>query len=802
MKLNCYFVLLISLTVSIFFLIEHNAIGQSNPDFTAGQSVPDGATHDWNLGATGARGWIYGNKLETTEARQILITKVERGSPSDGKLQPGDVILGVDDEDFSYDPRTELGKAIVAAEAGKGRLRLKCWRKAGGNSQTSTVVLRLAVLGAYSTTAPFDCRKSKRIFDDGCEALAAKMQAQPKAGNGITRSLNVLALLSSGKEEYLPLIRQQVSWAAKFSDPKGGMLHSWYYGPINILLAEYTMATGDKSFMADLERMTMEIVKGQSAVGSWGHRFARPDGRLNGYGMMNAPGLPLTVSLILARKAGVSGPALDEAIEKSTRLIRFYAGKGSIPYGDHAPWIETHDDNGKNGIAALMFNLVDDSDAAEYFSKMSIASHGGEREMGHTGNFFNMLWAMPGVALSGPQASGKWMQEFGWYYDLARRWDGTYQHQGPPEPRPDSYSGWDSTGAYLLAYAQPLKKLYLTGKQDGVVEQIDQAAAVQLIQDGHDYSNRLRTAAYDQRDVKMLLTGLSSWSPVVRERSANALASRGGDPVAPLTKLLKRSDVYSQLGACQALAKLGSRAAPAIPQLRKTLASKDLWSRIKAAEALAAIGGAARSVVPELLRMLTQQDVEKDPRGMQQRYLCFALFDQRNGLLRGSLEGVDRDALYDAVKAGLRNDDGRARGAISSVYRNLSHEQIEPLLPAIHRAIVEPAPSGVMFADDIRLAGLRILAKHRIQEGMDLCIDVIEFDRWGENRRLTQCLQILQEYGGAARSVLPKLKRYEQQMQAQSHPKPSPQNIELFRQTVELIQSDEKPMELRQIPRS
>jgi hypothetical protein len=77
--------------------------------------------------------------------------------------------------------------------------------------------------------------------------------------------------------------------------------------------------------------------------------------------MMNAPGVPLTVSLILARKAGVDDPKLDEAIEKSARLLRFYVGKGSIPYGDHHPWIQTHDDNGKNGIAAVMFHLLDDA---------------------------------------------------------------------------------------------------------------------------------------------------------------------------------------------------------------------------------------------------------------------------------------------------------------------------------------------------------------------------------------------------------------------------------------------------------
>ena len=51
----------------------------------------------------------------------------------------------------------------------------------------------------------------------------------------------------------------------------------------------------------------MEIVRGQSVVGSWGHRFVQADGILGGYGMMNAPGLPLTVSLILARAGRSQG---------------------------------------------------------------------------------------------------------------------------------------------------------------------------------------------------------------------------------------------------------------------------------------------------------------------------------------------------------------------------------------------------------------------------------------------------------------------------------------------------------------
>ncbi len=90
------------------------------PDFTKGGTIPAGAKHDWNLGPTGLRGWMFCDKMVTTDARQISITQVEKCSPADGILAVGDVILGVGGKPFFYDPRTEFGKALTAAESEAG----------------------------------------------------------------------------------------------------------------------------------------------------------------------------------------------------------------------------------------------------------------------------------------------------------------------------------------------------------------------------------------------------------------------------------------------------------------------------------------------------------------------------------------------------------------------------------------------------------------------------------------------------------------------------------------------------------
>jgi Family of unknown function (DUF6288)/HEAT repeats len=733
-----------------------------NPDFTKGDAIPEGAKHDWNLGATGARGWLYSETFVTTDARQISITRVEKASPADGVLAVGDVILGAGGKPFSHDPRTEMGRALTFAEseAGNGNLSLIRWR--GG--KTEQVVVKLPVLGTYSATAPYHCPKSKRILEQGCKDLAARMEdpSYAKGMNPIPRSINALALLASGNPDYLPLIKKETEWGANFTSDA---MATWYYGYIMMFLAEYKIATGDDSVMPGLRRLALEAAHGQSAVGSWGHKFARPDGRLFGYGMMNAPGVPLTSAMAMARMAGVKDPALDQAIERSAKLLRFYIGKGAIPYGDHTPWMQTHEDNGKCGMAAFMFNLLGESNGAEFFSRMSVASHGAERDGGHTGNFFNLLWAVPGVALSGPQATGAWMTEFGtWYFDLARGPKGNFVHQGPPEPGNDSYVKWDASGGYLLACAMPLRKIMLTGKKPSLAPQLDAAAAGALVRDGRGWDNKDRNSAYDKLGPDQLLECLGSWSPIVRDRAAMALGRRkGAQPVAALVKMLSSPRLEARYGACDALAALKETAAPAVPELVKLLNHEDLWMRVKAAEALSDMGAPAMATVPVLLERLAQKPAAGDPRGMEQRYLCFNVFGK---MLKKSLDGVDQALLRNAVAAGLQNQDGRARGEIGGIYQKLSYEQIRPLLPAIRQSIIEAAPSGEMFAAGIRLAGLDILAKHRIRDGMDLCFTVMEIDQWGKARRVPQCLKTLGTYGAAAKPMLPRLRQLEKDMPA------------------------------------
>lgn len=728
-----------------------------DPDFTQGGKT-DGS-HDWTLGPTGARGWMHAWK-NTADARQILITEVAKGSPAEGILKVDDVILGVGDKPFNSDARIAFARAITQAEqeTAQGRLNLIRWR----TGKTEQVSIKLPVMGTYSATAPYACQKSARIFKLGCETIAKRGFNNVSIPN----SINALALLASGEPKYRPLLSK---YAQLVADYQVGPFATWHYGYAVTFLAEYVLTTGDKSVFPGLKRLALESARGQSLVGTWGHRFALPDGRVGGYGCMNSPGIPLTISMVLAREAGVRDPDLDLAINRSAGFLRWYVNKGAVPYGDHHPW-PGHEDNGKCSMAAVLFDLLGDSEAAAFFTKMSIAAYD-ERERGHTGNFFNILWAMPAVSRGGSLATGAYWTEQAWYYDLARGWDSSFRYQGSPvgEEEHNKYTHWDNTGTYLLAYALPLKSLYITGKKSSTVPTLDSFETKEIIEAGRDYfSTRSRLSGrdidryrYEHRSNEILLDGLASWSPAVRKRSAQELGRREGDFLPILLRMLKSNNQNARYGAVEALGNLDSNSEvlTRVSVLTETLAADDLWLRILAADALATMGEPARIAVPAMLERYAKWDAAMDPRGMEQRYLSFALFNRRGGLIGRSLEGVDRELLLQAVRIGLQNEDGRARGSFTSVYQNLAFDEIKPLLPAIHQAIVEKAPSGIMFASEIRMSGLELFAKHRINEGIELLVDYAPNQKaHGSEKRIVQVMEMLKSYGAHAKRVIPQLK--------------------------------------------
>ncbi len=194
--------------------------------------------------------------------------------------------------------------------------------------------------------------------------------------------------------------------------------------------------------------------------------------------------------------------------------------------------------------------------------------------------------------------------------------------------------------------------------------------------------------------------------------------------------------------------------------------------------------------MPDLLK-LALREYDDDPREFTQRFLCFGLFYPggalgMKGLLADSLEGVDRKLLFEVVKKLLKNDDGRARSCIASLYKQLSFEELKPIWPDIFEAARNQAPSGVMFASAIRLSSMKLFADNKVKEGLPLFFDVMDIDKWGKNRRVMNLLTSLEAYGPeATKLVLPQMKTLAEGLAAHREPRMFPGHLKILNRMIE-----------------
>lgn len=159
---------------------------------------------------------------------------------------------------------------------------------------------------------------------------------------------------------------------------------------------------------------------------------------------------------------------------------------------------------------------------------------------------------------------------------------------------------------------------------------------------------------------------------------------------------------------------------------------------------------ARKASVSDLLALVVRTN-PADPRRQAARYASFSLFSPFPGargprsILAQSLDGVDRAKLVPAVQSLLTHEDSVPRAAAGRTFKNLTDHDLVALLPDIARAIEKIAPSNEMFGDGVRLAGLDLLSRLGIREGMALCVSVIRPDRWGSKDRIRGCLNSLQD---------------------------------------------------------
>lgn len=780
---------------------------EQEPDYTKGEKL-EGRSANSNLnyaslGPIGAIGnvWAHRGAKPTDQTRMIQIRSVMENTPGHGILKEGDVILGVisptregsadPNARFDSDARKALAAAITEAEkrANAGQLTLNIWRA----GRTQAVTITLPIRGRFSETSPWQCAKTNALIDAACaDILARGLYNTKRDGSrvikgGIPTRLEVLGLLATGEAKYLPVIRDYVHELADSKKDMGESFHTWSISYEMLLLTEYYLATKDDYVLPTIQKAALTIARGASDVGTFSHGSAyhfEAHGKQwkypSAYGAMNQCSITCAMALVLARKCGVDDPEVDRVIQLAANFYRWFVDKGSIPYGDHAPG-SNHDNNGVNSQAAVLFDLLGDQAATEYYTRNTLASYH-IREQGHTGHFFSFQWGALGAARGGDQAAQSFIRNTRWFTELERRPTGGFMYQ-PQLASADhgKYINWSSTGSRLMQMCLPRKKLYITGKGGSCMAPLT----------GEKLASIVAVGEFDPkaRSVEQLLEALGSWSPIMRRMASEELGERDQDVVDELIAMLDSSNRYARYGACEGLSYAGRGSADAIDALvAKLEGSDDLTLRYYAATAfrkkriwqpppirawktlpntLAREGGAIDRAIPALLKQAATYEPDQDPGRKLHAVIASTLFyggsvQNFTGFFPSGqgIEQVDRALLIPAVKSVLQNPNGGARSTVSSVFARLTEGDLTQLWGDIYYATKYQAPSGSMFAGGVRGNGLALMAKKGVKEGITLGIDwALRQEGWGNGGRKKSGIPTLLSYGRALKDYVPEIEK-------------------------------------------
>jgi len=793
--------------VLLVALVPHAALAEEIPDLTQGGKPGStgrkpGPSIDWALGPLGVSGWGFSripNEGGSDKARQLLITRVEKDGPSSGLLSVGDVIIGTNGQNFSIDVRKALAQAINQAETEEsdGRLNLLVWHPGKEDPQkgsVSEVVVRLAVLGTYSQTAPYNCPKTDRIIDQAVEYMKAN-KAKLLDGS-VFGCVNGLGLMATGRQDVMPLVKEQahrliLKPEEKLSIEQHVSMLSWNWAYRSILLAEYYLLTKDPAVLPTLDEYVTKLAMGQSGAGTWGHSIAARENtghlhsHLGGYGELNQAGLACMMALVLGEKCGINNSEVKDAIKRGEDFFGYYIGKGAIPYGDDEPY-NSFDDNGKSAQGAILFDLLNQRNGREFFSEMILGDAPRGRDIGHTGHYWSHLWGGIAAARAGSKGLQVFMKEMDHIFTLERQHDGRFVYQGNTGQRASTNAGFDKqgglgmakdtmdcTGARLLQLCFPRRILFLTGRETPTECHLSDKRIDEILNSGRlKIDHEARMALSEDAILQLLKDPL----PAVRAIAIDTLYEQKVQITDKLLAMVDDENPYARYGAVEALGYVGNSSKAAVAKLIRIIeTTPDTRLRIYAINALwnkdpnTGLTKAAGEAIPVLLK-LTLRHFEDDPRRVTQFMTAKAIFNHYGLLKFHKIADEDRPLLVPAIKEWLSNQNALACELVTtSTYDMLTESERTQLWGDIYHSSRYASLSRVGRSGEVRTGGIELLAKNHVEEGMNLAVWFIRWQQHhGSKLRMPRLLKALESYGANAKPFLPYLEEHLAYYQAQA----------------------------------
>ncbi len=407
----------------------------------------DGPTPVRTLGPTGLE--IYLQKDNT-----IKVAKVQAGSPAEGKFTKGQVITAINGKsvpDGFWEHRRFLGDQITAAEASDGNITF--------TTKTGEVTVSLPVLGSFSPTWPVDCPKTDKIIAANATYLRHKANKGELSKPKMTDALGILALLSTGEEQDLEVVRDIYKSLMEDFQPEKTGANTWHLGHQGIAACEYYLRTGDESVLPYINAIC-DAARRYQVQGGWYHWATAANPK---YGVVNATGTNMLTTLLLAKHCGAEVD--DDTLLESLRFFYRFVGHGTNAYGNGRPETGLGSNGKTEQIAAAMQIAAKSNQPAVYAMARDHAASAALYDYpamlgGHTGPI-GLIWYNPIASLMMEKEPGLYrsrQDQVRWWYELSRQFDGSFVMS--------SGRGYDDTEyghATVLGLTAPRRQLQIFG---------------------------------------------------------------------------------------------------------------------------------------------------------------------------------------------------------------------------------------------------------------------------------------------------------------------------------------------------
>ena len=449
-------------------------------------------------------------KLPRSESSSATVEYVFENSLAEGKLQIGDVITGVNGRGFENDFSASFAEAIDGGEGSNGKIVLNVKREKRENK----ITFRLKKIGSYSKHWPYECEKSDRILRDACDWLIAhqqpngRLEKNEQGSTFVLSSVGGLAMLGCDARRYRKPLKKLVDFEVNFLKQhvnadghyENGTLELWSLNYAAIFLAEYYLATKDKTVFPALEFLNQEIyhrqfhqadaetvahitahrkrkgIKGDPMPKYW-FSHDKVTTKTGGYVHLGVNVANACVAFSLLHEAGVD---VDMENLKATKdFIEKVCTAGVMGYAATLGQTRTDGDAfGRTGTLGIAMHL--DGNRPDFTTKVTGAMnrlYPNQMYLGHGTTVMGKAWGVLAIAQLDPPLFRKMMDECQHDFDLLRLSDGSFVANPVGEKghsKLDLMHGGDgqkhrwTTGFNALIYALGKKSLRITGGTPGL----------------------------------------------------------------------------------------------------------------------------------------------------------------------------------------------------------------------------------------------------------------------------------------------------------------------------------------------